>query len=372
VLTDDDGSRAAAAPTTSVPGRRPRRYFVNAPIDAFVVGGISLTVYVLFRAFPSTATSSYLDTISPWLVWGISYPHFASTSYRLYGSRATLRQYPLTAAVTPAIFGTGIVVCFLSPGLFAPAFVKLYMLWSPYHFSGQTLGLTALYARRSGTPLDQQLRRALMAFIYLTFLYTIARADVGTRAGRFYGVTFPSLNLPGWMPTVFAVGTWVSGAVLVGLLAMRASRRQGVVPWIVLLPALTQCVWFTTTPIPAYRNLVFFFHSLQYVFVAWNLQLNERLEHTRRAPSIRFVCRETVQWLAAIVAGGYLLFWFLPLVGSHLGRSLAFSTAVVLVAIQTHHFFVDGVIWRLRNDHVKSPLSSTLADVSGHRAGAAA
>jgi hypothetical protein len=76
---------------------------------------------------------------------------------------------------------------------------------------------------------------------------------------------------------------------------------------------------------------------------------------------------ETVRWFAAIVAGGYVLFSVLPRLGAHFGRSLAFSTAVVLVAIQTHHFFVDGVIWRLRNQHVASPLSSTLADVAGRR-----
>jgi hypothetical protein len=365
-LRRDYGRSAEGAHVLDRP-TQDRRYFVSAPVDAAVIAGSSVLVYAMFRLFPSTTTSSTVDTVGLWLVWAISYPHFVSTDFRLYATRSTRRQYPLTAMVTPAIFGLAIVVCFLSPGLFAPAFVKLYQLWSPYHFSGQTLGLTVLYSRRCATPLDRNLRRALVSFIYLTFLYSAARAEVGGRPGRFAGVVYPSLAVPSWLPDVFEVGIWASVAVLVVALVRRWRSTGAALPWIVLLPALTQCLWFATTPLPAYRNWVFFFHSLQYVFVAWNLQLRERLDVAHQRPSTRFVLVETVRWFAAIVAGGYVLFSVLPRLGAHFGRSLAFSTAVVLVAIQTHHFFVDGVIWRLRNQHVASPLSSTLADVAGRR-----
>ena len=65
------------------------------------------------------------------------------------------------------------------------------------------------------------------------------------------------------------------------------------------------------------------------------------------------------------IAVGFALFWGLPHIGSQFGKSAAFSTAVMLAAIQVHHFFVDGVIWRLRNPAVRSPLSSSLRAVSG-------
>jgi hypothetical protein len=37
----------------------------------------------------------------------------------------------------------------------------------------------------------------------------------------------------------------------------------------------------------------------------------------------------------------------------------------MLAAIQVHHFFVDGVIWRLRNPAARSPLSSSVRAVAG-------
>ena len=343
----------------------PPRYFVNGPVDAFVIGGLSIAVFALLRFVPGTAATHAVTTIGPLLVWGISYPHFASTSYRLYGSRANLRQYPMTALLTPVIFGAAIVASFVSPNNIAPAFVKLFQLWSPYHFSGQTLGLTLLYARRCGLDVDRQMRRVLTSFIYLTFVYSAARSEVGVDARRFLGVTYPSLDLPSWIPTMLAAAIWMSAVALATLLLRRHRAGLAGVPLIVLLPSLTQCVWFATAPIPTYFGLVFFFHSLQYLFVSWNLQLRISLDASPAGPSRGFVIRKSARWMAFNVAGGYLFFWFLPRVASHFGRPQAFATAIVLVAIQTHHFFVDGVIWRLRSAGLQSPLSSSLGELTG-------
>jgi hypothetical protein len=64
-------------------------------------------------------------------------------------------------------------------------------------------------------------------------------------------------------------------------------------------------------------------------------------------------------------AGGATLFWVLPHIGAHFGRSYAFSTAVILAVVQLHHFFVDGVIWKLKNPRVQSPTMTTLRQLTG-------
>ncbi len=80
-----------------------------------------------------------------------------------------MSQYPLTSFVTPVVMLIAVIGCYLSPTTIAPLFIKLYLLWSPYHFSGQTLGITMVYARRTGFVIDGWLRRCLTAFIFLTF-----------------------------------------------------------------------------------------------------------------------------------------------------------------------------------------------------------
>jgi hypothetical protein len=149
------------------------------------------------------------------------------------------------------------------------------------------------------------------------------------------------------------VTVWVSAAALVALLVVRRAASHAGVPLIVLLPALTQCVWFTTAPIPEYYNLVFFFHSLQYLFVSWSLQLRLSLDGSALGPSRRFVWRESVRWIAFNIAGGYVLFWLLPRFGARFSRTQAFSTAVVLVAIQTHLGAIG--VFRLMNRFERPP-----------------
>jgi len=62
--------------------------------------------------------------------------------------------------------------------------------------------------------------------------------------------------------------------------------------------------------------------------------------------------------------GGFALFWGLPHVATWtFGYDINLTTAVCFSAIQIHHFFVDGVIWKLKNPRVLSPLLVTLDDL---------
>jgi hypothetical protein len=358
-ITSMEGARA--------PSSRADRYFVNAPIDAMLIGGASVALYAIFRLRPQLASSPSVASIAATLVWVCNYPHFASTNYRLYHSRASINQYPLTSFVTPLVMVAAVIGCYVSPHEVAPLFIKLYLLWSPYHFSGQTLGITMVYARRAGFVIDGWLRRSLTAFIFLTFAVQNAWAEVGRHVNPFYGVEYPTLGVPVWLPQTLTKFMWISLAVTIGLLMWKIANGGPRVPLIVLLPAFTQYVWFVATPAGQFSYMVPFFHSLQYLLIAWNVQLKEGLSERRRDPSVRYVWSESSRWMAINIAGGYALFWGLPHLGAHFGKPLVFSTAVMLAAIQVHHFFVDGVIWRLRNPAARSPLSSSLRAVSGRR-----
>jgi hypothetical protein len=358
-ITSMDGSKA--------PARTADRYFVNAPIDALLIGGASLLIYALFRLRPALAASPSVASLAATLVWVCNYPHFASTNYRLYHSRSAIAQYPLTSFVTPLVMVAAVVACYLSPTAVAPVFIKLYLLWSPYHFSGQTLGITMVYARRAGFVIDGWLRRSMTLFIFLTFAVQNAWAEVGQRVNPFYGVEYPTLGVPVWLPQTLTKLMWIALAATIGLLIWKIANAGPRVPPIVLLPAFTQYVWFVATPAGQFNYLVPFFHSLQYLLLAWNVQLKEGLSERKRDPSVRYVWSESTRWMAINVVGGYILFWGLPHLGGHFGKPLAFSTAIMLAAIQIHHFFVDGVIWRLRNPAARSPLSSSLRAVSGRQ-----
>ncbi|HVM67796.1 MAG TPA: hypothetical protein VMU14_23175, partial [Acidimicrobiales bacterium] len=346
-------------------------YFVNAPVDFLLIGGGSLLLYFLFLRDHALASSPRVLTLAATLVWVCNYPHFASTNYRLYRTRSNVQQYPLTAMVVPLLMLVAVVAAFASPGAVAPMFIALYLLWSPYHFSAQTLGITLVYGRRCRFSINQLERKALAGFVFLTFLVQSARAQlVGVKASPFYGITsYPTLGLHSWVPNVLEVAMWVCGGTFVVLMLWRAVRGRGLVPPIVLLPAIAQSAWFVglvpgASPLDFFY-LVPFFHSLQYLLIAWGVQMKETQDERRAVPSRRFVLGETARWAFICFVGGYALFWALPHIGAHFGRSLAFSTAVVFAVVQVHHFFVDGVIWKLKNPRVQSPTMTTLAQLTG-------
>src|SRR6185369_17456669 len=105
-------------------------------------GGTSLITYLALRFWTDGARTETYWTLAGWLVWVINWPHFSATSYRLYGTRSHVRQYPVTAMVTPILVAVGVFGSFASPLVIAPYFVKFFLIWSPYHFSGQTIGIT--------------------------------------------------------------------------------------------------------------------------------------------------------------------------------------------------------------------------------------
>src|SRR5277367_3511270 len=141
-------------------------YFVNGLVDFALLGGLSIVAYVAARLAGARFNDDLAYSLSGMAVWVINWPHFSASSFRLYHLRDHSRQYPMTSWLIPLIVLVGVAGAFLSPTFIAPYFVKVFMVWSPYHFSGQTLGLTLLYARRAQFPISRWNRLFLSTFIF--------------------------------------------------------------------------------------------------------------------------------------------------------------------------------------------------------------
>ncbi|WP_322749884.1 MULTISPECIES: hypothetical protein, partial [unclassified Frankia] len=166
------------------------------------MGGASLVAFGLFVIFPEVGESPKVLSVFAAAAWICNYPHFAATNYRLYRSRASIHQYPMTATLTPVVMFFAVIACYVSPNVVAPQFVLLYMLWSPYHYAGQTIGLTMVYARRSRVDITGSERKAFVTFSMLTVAASVAAAQEGTGKHRFFGVTYTPLGLPEWVSTL--------------------------------------------------------------------------------------------------------------------------------------------------------------------------
>jgi hypothetical protein len=354
----------------------PRRlYFVGPATDFALVGGVSIVLFVVLKLADYTDRTYPVWTLAAWLSWIVNWPHFSSTSYRLYHSKENIRQYPITALVVPVLILAAMLASFLRPDTVAPSFIKLFLIWSPYHFCAQSLGICLLYARRAGYTPGTLERLALSGFTLGIYLTSQARSEAGVGVHRYFDVSVPTLGLPLWVPRACEAAMWFCGAAFLVFVAAWSIRNRRLLPPIVLLPALTQYVWFLPgNSVASFNEFVPFFHSLQYLLLAWSVQMKERLHATGASPSGSFVGRESLTWGLLNFVGGALLFWGFPRLAELLGFSTAhgypalFAEGIVITAVQLHHFFVDGVIWKIRNPKVAAPLLVNVRDLVGEPA----
>lgn len=359
----------APMPKPPAPPRPTSLYFVNAWVDFGVIGGISLLVFLYYQFFTvdgaSTATAAMLSGV---LFWIGNHPHFSATNYRLYHSRENIMQYPITALVIPWLILAGMVGSFLAPLVVAPFFVKLFLIWSSYHFSGQSVGISLIYARRAGFFVGKLERFALSSFIFGTFLVQTARTETFSGSNEYYEIQYPGFGIPSWMVDVFAGWVFLNGLVFLVLVARWCGTQRRLLPPIVLLPAITQFIWFVPgRDLTGYYQFVPFFHSLQYLLIAWSMQLKEKMDLRHIEPSPGYVVKESFRWGALNIIGGALLFFTFPYVASYYfsngDLTVVKVTGITLAAVQLHHFFVDGVIWKLKKKSVSSPLMVNLSDM---------
>jgi hypothetical protein len=338
----------------------PRLYFVNPLVDFACIGGASILTFALLAAAyrAGAVQAAWVWTAAALLTWVCNYPHFAATNYRLYQSRQNASQYPFTAYVVPPLIAAAMAASFMMPNVVAPYFVKLFLLWSGYHYSGQSVGLSLVYARRAGFALGRLERLALSGFVFGTYFLSVARWESGTGTLSYFGIAYPTLRLPQYVAILAGYGMWMCGALFLLLVVNWCVTNRRVLPPVVLLPAASQLLWFVVgAGDQNFNAFVPFFHSLQYLLVAWSMHLKEKLETEGIEPSRRYVARESLRWGALIVAGGGFLFWMLPhTLASSTGYGYQFAGPIVLAGVQIHHFFVDGVIWKLKNPKVSSPL----------------
>jgi hypothetical protein len=155
------------------------------------------------------------------------------------------------------------------------------------------------------------------------------------------------------------VGTPAATLWMLGRKWWASDRRlpvNGVVAYLVTLYA-----WLLLNVDPLFLLVIPACHSLQYLLVVWRYQLNADRARARDAQASggrRLTANVAARFASFLLTGlvvGYVGFWGLPrLLGSTLpvDESLFGPTLFVFVCwifINTHHYFLDNVMWRRGN-----------------------
>src|SRR5262249_21771825 len=131
-------------------------------------------------------------------------------------------------------------------------------------------------ARRAGYGISINERRALWIFLYGTFLVSTASSESSLSPQSYFGITYPGLGVPPQLATVLSIPMYAGGLYFL-LSACRRNLWGGErLPGIVSIVAGAQYIWFITGSFaPSFYVFVPAFHALQYLLVAWVMELKE-------------------------------------------------------------------------------------------------
>ncbi len=363
-------------------------YFVNRWVDYMMIGGITVIAFVFMLGAQSFIHPATAVAAGFYLQWVINFPHFSAGNYRFYSSKEHVMQYPVTAFALPVVLVLGMIGCFKFPALFTPFFISIYLLWSPYHFSAQSMGLTMLYGARTGFFIGKYERLALSTFIFGAYAVMYLRSGASLFASvaskdetttmeafnaLFFDVPYTFFEQPPLLIGAIEGITYAAGAAFL-FFFFRACKKAGkLLPLIALMPVLAHSLWFILGykfGLAIFVAFVPLLHSLQYLLVTMSVHINSKLmQENEQRSSGKIVKSETIYWYITNLLGGFLLFGALPLVLMNIAdTTLFFAVAVTYAAVQLHHFFIDGVIWKLRNNNtLGSPLMWNIGELASHR-----
>jgi len=283
-----------------------------------------------------------------------NYPHYMATIYRAYGrdDRGAHRLY--THWLTAGLLALGVAAHAWFP--LVPWLFTAYVMWSPWHYTGQNFGVLMMFLRRAGVDVSAEERRRLHLAFLASFVMLLAAFNTGASADPLV----LSLGLPPISARIMEAGaglTFLAGGLAAFVpLARRAPRRALLAP---LTLYSTQALWFVLpvavnwmasidTPQTRYSSgMLAVMHSAQYLWITRYFAKRDAEQAARAGGWSPW------RYWATLLAGGAALFLPIPWLASY-GWHVDFTASIFIVAaiVNLHHFMIDGVVWKLRNPRV--------------------
>jgi len=355
---------------------RPPRWLFGPVPDLMFGCGLAYVAIFAGLAIVGPGVTLWLPaSLLPLLTVVAGGPHYGATLLRAYGRKEDRIKYRnVTVVVT---LGLALVFLFsLRLHFLGTLVATLYLLWSPWHYSGQNYGLMLMFLGRRGISTPPALKRLIRASFVLSFLLVIVQLN-GENPSASYapGVqaassspdqplyTQLSLGIPTPIQSALFYTLSVAYLGVLGLTGVALFRRGSIRD---LLPALaivaTQSLWFSLPAIARHASLSFGLVPLDANFAVYTFNFIAAAHGIQYIWVTLYFHRKTHAgsrmgfFYGKSMLAGQLL-WGLPALvfAPMMIGSFSYSADVALLVAATvnlHHFVLDGALWRLRDDRV--------------------
>ena len=112
-----------------------------------------------------------------------NYPHYMATLHRAYARAEDRSAYRLFTHYVTAALACVAVTAHAWPRLL-PWLFTAYVMWSPWHYTGQNFGLTMMFLRRAGIAVSSRERRWLHSAFVASYVLLLAAFNEGPSHDR--------------------------------------------------------------------------------------------------------------------------------------------------------------------------------------------
>jgi hypothetical protein len=361
---------ASSTSATTVLSTPPRPAIISPVVDALCAGGLSLLILVPLLLTGRGDLLLVSVGVQAWLTALVNMPHFLASYRMVYRTRASVREHPWAAVYVPIVLFLcciGAVIASRRTDVPISALLTIQNAYLAWHYTGQAWGMTATYAYLDGCSFNALERRLVRGALYILLVWHVV---------WFFHLAYENLGLT---PLYEAVTLAMAVALALGVagFTLHKARTGRFPPLRALIPWVAIFVWYAAMArwgLPA-LFVVQIAHALQYLIFPVRVEMNR----TRRgAASRERVIRHMAAYLVVLLGASIVAAVLLPMgamavvtnwLGSRPGQVTGFA---ILAFLNIHHYFTDGVVWKLRNPVVREDLFGHLPKAAAVPAPAAA
>jgi len=351
-----------------------RSAIISPLVDALCTGGLSLLVLAPLLVAGRTDLLLVSAGVQAWGGALVNMPHFLASYRMVYRTRESIRAHPWAAVYVPAILVTCCIAAVVaSRWTDIPVSVLMtasssYLAW---HYTAQAWGMIAAFTFLDGNsfaPRERRLIRGsliiLMAWHVIWFFH-LGYHDYFDLTPVYEGLT---------VLTAVALAMGLTGFSLHRARTGRWAPLRAWIPWVAIF------VWYAAMArvgLPA-LFIVQIAHALQYLIFPVRVEVNRTRREIPGGTPRELVTLHMMVYLVVLLAGSIVAAIALPLgamavvtdwLGSRPGEVVGFAISTFF---NIHHYFTDGVVWKLRNPAVREDLFGHLVRPAPVRATAPA
>jgi hypothetical protein len=354
----------AQAITASRPGARVQaaaapmpRAIISPMVDTLCTGGLSLLILVPLLVAGRTDLLLLTAGVQAWIGALVNMPHFLASYRMVYRTRASIRAHPWAAIYVPTLLliaCVGAVVASRWTDIPVSALLTISSTYLAWHYTSQAWGMVATFTYLDGNPFTPVERRLVRTSLYILTAWHIV--------WFFYLGYAQYVDLT---PLYIGLSVLTGVALVMGLIGYTLHKRRtgrwaplrAWIPWIAIF------VWYGAMArigLPA-LFIVQIAHALQYLIFPFRVEVN-RTRRTVAGGSRQVLSLYIGVYLILLLAGSIIAAILLPLgamavvtnwLGSRPGQVVGFAISAFF---NIHHYFTDGVVWKLRDPAVREDL----------------